>query len=1105
MRYRAFGAIAVQDVEARSLNRRRERNVLAVLMSAHGAPIPAERLVAEVWHEDSQALGALQVAVSRLRSDLEPERVARQPARRLVSTAGGYALVAEVDDVDVWEFEFLVDSALAATDPGARLEVAERAEDLWTGDPYPDCDIESVALERDRLVELRLTLHELRGQALLDLDRAEAAVLALSAVAPQHPYRERLWALLALAQYRCARQADALDTLRRLRERLAEDLGVDPTPDVQHLEQQVLRQDPALSVVPAPAGIDERPRPAPGAPSPQQTQRSEPSRDHPMVGREAAVEVLTAALERLAADPAATGVLGISGEPGIGKSRLVSDLETMAAKQGIRTVVGRCHEGDFAPPLWPWLAVVRHLVGDAEPDPLLLPLLEGVGQSSDVGAGTTMRMYDAVAGLLAARATLSGLVVVIEDIHWADISSLRLLGRVVDLAPPGALVVTTRRTTEMQADDALVETMAAMARKGGERLRLDGLDTASVSRLLLDLLGPHDEHLDTVIDEATNGNPFFVHEYARLLQSRPDLRSVDPADLPVPDGVRDVLRLRLARLPEKGRTVLVHAAVLGRAIDPDSVAAMADESVDTVLDLLDLGLASGLLEERGLGYAFAHALTRETVYGEVSAARRMRLHARAAAVLEDRVGDQPDQAAAIAHHAAMAAPLGEKQTRVALVWLFRAAQVAQARHSHTEALALWRRASGLASGPALAGQRLQARCGEAETLLRLGSTFEASEVVEQVVESARALDRWDLVADAATILNQAGVWSWRQHGSKREEFIAVLTDALEHVDAVREARLCATLLMEHYYEWDGPVVDEYGDRAVRLAREIGDPALLREVLFLRFVAAVGRITGERRVAMTQELLDLQPQGELGVAALFHHGVSLHEAARVEECDAVIARCAERAAELRHNGVDIPLAWWFAARARDRDDPAAQELGDRALELHQRQGFLSVHEATWWHAVQNRGPDRPVPESVRRDVMERGTPGNRATVAWAVLEDGDPAAAYEILGPAYLPHVADYAALAGRAYRVGVLAATGPRDELAEAMEQLRPYAGEVATYGSVDHLGAVDHFLALGEHALGERDQALAYARSAVELLRRLDNRPWLRRAEALLAELEGG
>ena len=179
-----------------------------------------------------QTLGSLQVAVSRLRTQLEPERAARKGSR-LVSTAAGYSLVAEVDDVDVWRFEALAETALAATYPEARLTASEEALTLWTSTPYADCDSPLVLSERARLEELRLTVEEHRARALIDLGRPDDAQRSLATLAPQHPYRERLWSLLALAQYQCARQADALDTLRRLREGLAEELGVDPSEEIQ--------------------------------------------------------------------------------------------------------------------------------------------------------------------------------------------------------------------------------------------------------------------------------------------------------------------------------------------------------------------------------------------------------------------------------------------------------------------------------------------------------------------------------------------------------------------------------------------------------------------------------------------------------------------------------------------------------------------------------------------------------------------------------------------------------------------------------------------------------------------------------------------------------
>src|SRR5436190_16626997 len=180
VRYSAFGAMAVSvDGEELPLTRRRERGVLSVLLAAHGAPVAAERLVAEVWGDEApgQTLASLQVAVSRLRSHLEPGRKARTGSR-LVSTAAGYSLAAEVADVDTWSFEALATEALAASGE-ERLRLADRARSLWTAAPYAERDAPAVRSEAGRLGELLLTVEELRARALLDLGRPDEALRGL--------------------------------------------------------------------------------------------------------------------------------------------------------------------------------------------------------------------------------------------------------------------------------------------------------------------------------------------------------------------------------------------------------------------------------------------------------------------------------------------------------------------------------------------------------------------------------------------------------------------------------------------------------------------------------------------------------------------------------------------------------------------------------------------------------------------------------------------------------------------------------------------------------------------------------------------------------------
>jgi hypothetical protein len=309
--------------------------------------------------------------------------------------------------------------------------------------------------------------------------------------------------------------------------------------------------------------------------------------------------------------------------------------------------------------------------------------------------------------------------------------------------------------------------------------------------------------------------------------------------LPVPEGVRDVLRSRLVRLPDEVRDLLVAAAVVGRDIDPALLADVADVPRDRVLDLLDLALASGLLAERGDGYAFAHSLTRETVYADVPAARRMRLHDRAGRSLELRSASDRDVVAAVAHHCLMAAPLSDELTVRAVDALGRAALDAEHRYAQDEALALWDQAAEVADRISAGEARVVALCGAARAALRLGRTPLGRERVAAAVRRARDLGRWDLVADAAGLLNTAGVWSWREHGTLDTPFVEVLRESLGHVDGRRRARLLATLQLEQYYGMRSTVADEYGREAVRLARETGDEALLLEVLFVSVVAESG--------------------------------------------------------------------------------------------------------------------------------------------------------------------------------------------------------------------------------------------------------------------------
>ncbi|GAA0357513.1 hypothetical protein GCM10009530_03440 [Microbispora corallina] len=246
--FRALGPFeAVSDGETLDLGGQRQQAVLARLLVAGGRAVPVTVLIDELWPggPPAQALSTIQGYVSRLRRALEPNRAPREEAGVLVSAPPGYALRASVDEVDAWRFEGLVKAEDG--DAAGTLERMETALGLWRGPALAEFqDLPWAQAEAARLDELRLVAVERRGDAAVRLGRTGALIPDLEAHASAHPLREEAWRLLALALYRAGRQGDALGALRRAREALREELGLDLGPTLQRLEQDILTQAPHL-------------------------------------------------------------------------------------------------------------------------------------------------------------------------------------------------------------------------------------------------------------------------------------------------------------------------------------------------------------------------------------------------------------------------------------------------------------------------------------------------------------------------------------------------------------------------------------------------------------------------------------------------------------------------------------------------------------------------------------------------------------------------------------------------------------------------------------------------------------------------------------------
>jgi tetratricopeptide (TPR) repeat protein len=557
------------------------------------------------------------------------------------------------------------------------------ADALWRGPALLEYRDREFALGLvARLEEGRMAAAETRLAAELAVGRHATAVGELTELVNAHGLREGFRGLLALALYRSGRQSEALRALAEARDLLREELGVDPGRPLRDLEAAILAQDPSLDLPEAaPDAVAAPPPPAPAEP---------PSHDG-LLGRDAELDQLLSALDEATAS---LRVAIIEGEPGIGKTRLAEAVSAEAARRGGLVLWGRTFEGGAAPALWPWLRPLRALMA-ASPTPndvapQLVDLLSPTGPAASgpsAAAPARFALMDAVTDLLSQTAAAQPVVLVLDDLQWADVESLELLTSIIGrLADAPVLIVVTVRELEVGRNDPVVGALAAMTRsRGARRLQLRGLTSEAAFALVTQTSGADvDAGVAQSIHARAEGNPFFTTELARLLASGHGLPAAD-----VPSGVRDVVRQRLAQLPAATSELLSVAAVIGRDVDLGLLAAAAGRDLDTCLDDLEPAVLHRLLvvvpDQPGL-HRFAHALVREVVVSDMSSLRRARLHMRVA----DSLDDVDDNAEIIAEHLWQAVAVGATERAAAA--LERGARVAVRRLAYTTAQTLLERA-----------------------------------------------------------------------------------------------------------------------------------------------------------------------------------------------------------------------------------------------------------------------------------------------------------------------------------------------------------------------------------------------------------------------------
>jgi DNA-binding SARP family transcriptional activator len=689
-----LGPVAAEsDGIALRLGGPKQRAVFALLALNANRVVSLDRLVNELWSDEPPAGGTLvlQSYVSRLRRLLAGAAASDGVVPQIHTRPPGWVLTVPACDVDVTRFVASLTEARRLLATGGPRDVEEGVAllqaglALWTGDALSDLtSLHFAREEAARLDELRLAAGEMLLEAMLLSGRHDAVAEQARRFVTTSPFRERGWCALMVALYRSGRQTEALAAGAELRRILADELGLDPSPQVVEIEQRILVQDPALLISGATtawlvAGV---PKVSDAGAEPVGASAQ------PLVGRADALGVIDAAMTN-AADGRG-GVLLFQAPAGFGKSTILQVVAGRAALGGSVVRAGGLGPGPM-PALWPWVAIARQLE-------TLHPGALPPGFALDSALDRTS-LYRAVIDLLAEAHSRRPLTVLIDDAQWIDDDSLTLLALAVDeLTGAGVLFGVAVRSDEPDAAD-LTAVLSRIRRELIVPVPLPALEPAEVAELVSALAGVEAETgMSDAIHSRTAGSPLFVSELIRLLSSERTLTAARVADA-LPEEIREVLRRRLQRLPEQTLTLLHVAAVAGAATDVELLAAVTGLEPEAVLDSCDPALVAGLLREDGErfdGFTLSHDLVRQTLAESMSTARRTRMHAKIASALQARPDPSSRQIADIAHHLSVAAPV--VGAPAAVPYLIAASEDALTRFANEQAERHLRDALELVSG-----------------------------------------------------------------------------------------------------------------------------------------------------------------------------------------------------------------------------------------------------------------------------------------------------------------------------------------------------------------------------------------------------------------------
>ncbi|MER7243843.1 BTAD domain-containing putative transcriptional regulator [Kribbella sp. NPDC000426] len=767
---------------------RQQACLLALLLAREGRPVGAGELIDLIWgeNEPASALNVIHKYVGSLRRLLEPALRPRQPGAFLARSTNGYLCTAGPDVLDLAHFRQLVAAArtaLGTNRESTALDQYAAALELWSGPAgggtaHSPAALAVLAGLDDEFLGACVEAAELA----ISLGRPDRVLPALQLAVSMAPLHEPVHAGLVRALGTAGQQAAALTAYDAIRRRLADDLGIEPGAALRSAQRQVLKQ----TAEPAPPALRTT------------------ALDGELVGRAEEYDLLRSAVEPALA--AGTAVVLLEGEPGIGKTRLLQEIACHAQDQAARVFWGHGLQGGGAPAMWPWVEVVRSLLESRSTTrraEWLTGELSRLTETRDAAGpapavpddGARFRLFEEVVGVISESAAERPLVIVLDDLHWADPASLHLFDHVVARLPAGTAVVAALRNRDPSLSLELARALAAASRvRGHRRLLVGPLAEPGVAELIRRETGEHPTaEVARAVRARTAGNPFFVREVARLLTDDNTVTEESVLRSGVPLTVRDVVRDRMAALDPGVQELLQVAALAGRNVALVLLARIAAADVATCLEQLepvrDLGLA-GPAPGDPFSYCFAHDLVREAVCETIPPGRAASLH-RAIADAIEVVGPTDDSLAErVAHHLWEAGPLVDPERTVSA--LLRAGARATAKTALRDAERHLVRAVERARGAALLEVELDA-LSRLIAVAGMRSMYGAA--------SVDLLERAETVAKALGRERQAAGFlfsRWTAH-----------VQGLEH----ERSGILADRLLEQGSTSSDPVVRGYGDAA----------------------------------------------------------------------------------------------------------------------------------------------------------------------------------------------------------------------------------------------------------------------------------------------------